>query len=207
MIALSEVRCKGRFRPVWARPMVSLRKSKGHGIVSGIILPPHFRPSPAPLTCEDIVLRWPGPFGSGFLSPQPPGAVGIGPVRRGVKSSTLGQRKLVLFAFWDTFTGHHSGRSRNEQTRNSEIMLPVRSGEQGSGFAATRAPLITAVLSATTSLLRPASGPACRGCRPGHTPRRHRRPRARYFPAARSSFPNCRSSRRPSTDCAPRCSR
>jgi len=25
-------------------------------------------------------VRWPGPFGSGFLSPQPPGVVRIGPV-------------------------------------------------------------------------------------------------------------------------------
>ena len=54
-----------------------------HGIVSGILLLPHFRQAPAPLGCEKIILRWPGPFGSGFLSPQPPGAVGIGPVRRG----------------------------------------------------------------------------------------------------------------------------
>src|SRR5712675_525034 len=54
-----------------------------HGNVSGIILLPHFRPSPAPVGCEKTILRWPGPFGSGFLSPQPPGAVGIGPVRRG----------------------------------------------------------------------------------------------------------------------------
>jgi hypothetical protein len=54
-----------------------------HGIVSGILLLPHFRQPPAPLACEKIILRWPGPFGSGFLSPQPPGAVGIGPVRRG----------------------------------------------------------------------------------------------------------------------------
>src|SRR5260370_2123620 len=62
-------------------------------------MPPHFCPAPALLDCEKSILRWPGPFGSGFLSPQPPGAVGIGPVRRGVKSSTLGQRKLVLFVF------------------------------------------------------------------------------------------------------------
>src|SRR6185369_9518631 len=54
-----------------------------HGIVSGILLLPHFRQPPAPLSCDKVILRWPGPFGSGFLSPQPPGAVGIGPVRRG----------------------------------------------------------------------------------------------------------------------------
>ena len=206
MIALSEVRCKGRFRRVWARLMVSLRKTKGHGIVSGIILPPHFRPSPAPLTCEDIVLRWPGPFGSGFLSPQPPGAVGIGPVRRGVKSSTLGQRKLVLFAFGTLSPASFRAllKRANPEFRNY-IAGQIRRARFR--VRAHARPVITAVLSATTSLPRPASGPACRGCRPGHTPRRHRRPRARYFPAARSSFPSCRSSRRPSTDCAPRCSR
>jgi hypothetical protein len=139
MIALSEVRCKGRFRRVWARLMVSLRKTKGHGIVSGIILPPHFRPSPAPLTCEDIVLRWPGPFGSGFLSPQPPGAVGIGPVRRGVKSSTLGQRKLVLFAFGTLSPASFRAllKRANPEFRNY-IAGQIR-GEQASGFAPTRA--------------------------------------------------------------------
>jgi len=52
-----------------------------HGIVSGIIIPPYFRQATAPLNCDNIVLRWPGPFGSGFLSPQPPGVVRIGPVR------------------------------------------------------------------------------------------------------------------------------
>jgi hypothetical protein len=41
-------------------------------------MPPHFRPSPAPVSCDKDALRWPGPFGSGFLSPQPPGIVGIG---------------------------------------------------------------------------------------------------------------------------------
>ena len=52
-----------------------------HGIVSGIIIPPNFRQSSAHLDCEKRLLRWPGPFGPGFLSPQPPGVVGIGPVR------------------------------------------------------------------------------------------------------------------------------
>src|SRR6201989_1741461 len=51
-----------------------------HGIVSGIIIRPNFRQSTALLDCEKKLLRWPGPFGSGFLSPQPPGVVRIGPV-------------------------------------------------------------------------------------------------------------------------------
>jgi len=42
-------------------------------------MPPHFRPARAVLDGHKKILRWPGPFGSGFLSPQPPGIVGIGP--------------------------------------------------------------------------------------------------------------------------------
>ncbi len=41
---------------------------------------PYFRPVTALLDCEKESLRWPGPFGPGFLSPQPPGVGGIGPV-------------------------------------------------------------------------------------------------------------------------------
>src|SRR5438132_311875 len=72
----AQIRREPRRRPDFAETSI-------HGIVSGILLLPHFRQPPAPLGCEKIILRWPGPFGSGFLSPQPPGAVGIGPVRRG----------------------------------------------------------------------------------------------------------------------------
>src|SRR5216683_6896249 len=103
MIALTAGRCKRAFAntPAGATdcPASGDLETSGHGIVSGIILLPHFRPSTAPLPCEERILRWPGPFGSGFLSPQPPGAVGIGPVRRGVNPQTLGQRELVLFLF------------------------------------------------------------------------------------------------------------
>ena len=56
------------------------QKGPRHAIVSAIIMPPHFRPSPAVRECEKNSVRWPGPFGSGFLSPQPPGVVRIGPV-------------------------------------------------------------------------------------------------------------------------------
>jgi hypothetical protein len=69
-----------------------------HGIVSGIIILPNFRLSAAVLDCEKEILRWPGPFGSGFLSPQPPGVVRIGPVRK-KHTPILGQRELVLFLF------------------------------------------------------------------------------------------------------------
>src|ERR1019366_9266257 len=50
------------------------------------------------LGCENQILRWPGPFGSGFLSPQPPGVVGIGPVRRIVYPHT-GPTRVGPFSF------------------------------------------------------------------------------------------------------------
>src|SRR5258706_12304930 len=63
----------------WSR---STRKKAVTGSLAKIIIPPNFRPATAQLDCDKRILRWPGPFGSGFLSPQPPGAVRIGPVRR-----------------------------------------------------------------------------------------------------------------------------
>ena len=74
------------------------QKTQRHAIVSAIIMPPHFRPPPAAPECDKIPVRWPGPFGSGFLSPQPPGIVRIGPVPQ-LRLSILGQRKLVLFRY------------------------------------------------------------------------------------------------------------
>jgi hypothetical protein len=74
------------------------KEIRRHGIVSRIIIPPNFRLSVALLGCEKGTLRWPGPFGTGFLSPQPPGVVRIGPVRKKY-TPTLGRRKLVLFLF------------------------------------------------------------------------------------------------------------
>ena len=69
-----------------------------HGIVSGIIIPPHFRQAPALLSCDKYMVRWPGPFGSGFLSPQPPGIVGIGPIAQ--VNPHLGPTKVGPFCFW-----------------------------------------------------------------------------------------------------------
>jgi len=40
----------------------------------------------------NIALRWPGSFGFGFLSPQPPGIVGTGP-----SAAKKGQLTLALF--------------------------------------------------------------------------------------------------------------
>ena len=69
-----------------------------HRIVSGIIIPPNFRPPTALLNCDKRGLRWPGPLETGFLSPQPPGDVGIGPIAEKF-IPILGQRELVLFLF------------------------------------------------------------------------------------------------------------
>src|SRR6202051_3036040 len=69
-----------------------------HRIVSGIIIPPNFRPPTALLNCDKTSLRWPGPLETGFLSPQPPGDVGIGPIAEKF-IPILGQRELVLFLF------------------------------------------------------------------------------------------------------------
>ena len=66
-----------------SQPLIK-REIYRHGIVSGIIIPPNFRLSTALLDCDKGILRWPGPFGTGFLSPQPPGVVRIGPVARSI---------------------------------------------------------------------------------------------------------------------------
>src|SRR6202041_1038240 len=61
-------------------------------------MPPHFRPPTALLNCDKNHLRWPGPFDTGFLSPQPPGVVGAGPVVEELIRD-WDQRELVLFFF------------------------------------------------------------------------------------------------------------
>src|ERR1700712_1103608 len=91
-----------------------------HGIVSGIIITPDFRQATARLACEKKLLRWPGPFGSGFLSPQPPGVVGIGPVRRGVNLLYLGPTKVGPFSFQGSC---HSGARVFARARKSSNAL------------------------------------------------------------------------------------
>src|ERR1700682_1820649 len=117
---LQEALCKYRRR----RSRLSA-ETWGHGIVSGIIFLPHFRPSTAPLPCEKKILRWPGPFGSGFLSPQPPGAVGIGPVRRGANPHT-GPTRVGPFLFGGCLIACASD-------------APVKDGDRHSGACAARA--------------------------------------------------------------------
>ena len=170
-----------------SQPLIK-REIYRHGIVSGIIILPNFRLSTALLDCDKGILRWPGPFGTGFLSPQPPGVVRIGPVRK-KHTPILGQRELVLFLFGLSCWARVSVWPCEPQTGLAKQKVPVRS------------------ISEATYTPRPASGRACRDCRPGYRPQRHRFPRGRYLPAAPSSSRSCRSSLRPSTGYAPHCSR
>src|SRR6266404_2517715 len=78
---------------------VDAEKKAVTGSLAEIIIPPNFRPATALLDCEKRILRWPGPFGSGFLSPQPPGVVRIGPVRRNYPHT--GPTRVGPFSFWD----------------------------------------------------------------------------------------------------------
>jgi hypothetical protein len=194
MIAPTEHGCKrvvaGAFELACDGGSQSLirREIYRHGIVSRIIILPNFRLSTALLDCEKGILRWPGPFGTGFLSPQPPGVVRIGPVRK-KHTPILGQRELVLFLFGLSCWARSSVWPCEPQTGLAKQKVPVRS------------------VSAATYRPRPASGRACRDCRLGYRPQPHRLPRGRYFPAARSNSRNCRSSRRPSAGYAPHCSR
>jgi len=118
MIALTAGRRKGIVNTrETARNRLTAIETSIHGIVSGILLLPNFRQPPAPLGCDNVILRWPGPFGSGFLSPQPPGAVGIGPIRRRELIPILGQRELVHFRLWTTTTTSAAVRNRAKRDR------------------------------------------------------------------------------------------
>ena len=161
------------------------------GSLVRIIMPPLFRPSPAPLPCDKSSLRWPGPFGSGFLSPQPPGIVGIGPIA----GSLTGPTRVGPFLFC---------RRRFACAIRAVARPAVASDARSSGFSDSG---FSDDVSAAWCRPRPASGLACRGCRPGHRRPRRRRPCGRSRPSARSSFSSRHSSRRPSTGCEPRCSR
>src|SRR5690242_6555557 len=59
---------------------------------------PHFRPAHAPVTGHKTNVRWPGPFSSGFLSPQPPGAVGIGPIHKPLRRRANESWSFLLFS-------------------------------------------------------------------------------------------------------------
>ena len=104
MIALTDLRRKGALTGSAGTDGSSGSAGSGRlgiavvtGSLAGIIIPPHFRQPTAALNCEKESLRWPGPFDTGFLSPQPPGVARIGSIA--VDCSLLGQRELVLFFF------------------------------------------------------------------------------------------------------------
>jgi hypothetical protein len=156
-----------------------------HGIVSGIIILPNFRPSTALVGCDKQILRWPGPFGSGFLSPQPPGAVGIGPVRRDSLSQYWANESWSFFflgIFQTVIPGRASARTRNLISNNFWIPGPRQACHRAARCAdpLDARPGTTAVakkFSAATYTPPQASGPVCRDCRPGDRPPRHRRRR------------------------------
>jgi hypothetical protein len=186
-----------------------------HGIVSGIIIPPHFRPSTALLGCEKDTLRWPGPFDSGFLSPQPPGVVGIGPIRR-IIYPDIGPTRVGPFLFLETLFSFWTMNRRAFRVPPVDALSQRRSRPALSYllfehdlFRKTGAHFFRTELQSSEARCKPrrASARACRGCRPGYRPPRHRCPRGKYFPAALSSCWHCRSSRRPSARCGPHCSR
>ena len=120
MIALTAGGCKGcKYKGNPPDEPVS-REISIHGIVSGILLLPHFRQPPAKLGCDKRILRWPGPFGSGFLSPQPPGAVGIGPVRRGSYSRYWANESWSFFVCGGCKAMRDPGFANNGATRIPE---------------------------------------------------------------------------------------
>ena len=140
-------------------------------------------------------------------APSPPGPSGSGLFAEGVQSRYWANESWSIFVCGAGFVcgPGFADRSGSSATRRNQPRANARRNDihsenfrqknSGKRFSAAR------------SLPRRASRPAFRGCRPGHRPPRHRRPRGRYSPAEWSSFPRRRSSRRPSRDCARRCSR
>ena len=208
MIAPSDRRCK---RPLTKQPELrrgnsQLLTQREHaltvtGTLAEIIIPPYFRPATALLDCEKKILRWPGPFGPGFLSPQPPGVVGIGPVRRVVYPHT-GPTKVGPFLFLlgcHSCSGRALARTRNFVSTTSGFRVqPTLVKTRVLRCAIAHQGMATVVeFSEATYTPRPASDRGFRDCRPGDRPPRHRCPRGKCFPAERSSCRDCRPSRRP----------
>ena len=169
-------------------------------------MPPHFRQPLALQGCDKKSLRWPGPFGFGFLSPQPPGIVGIGPIAgKSMFSRANVSWSFLFFGPLSAWTpdrssalrrgsragAHPASAMRDTQARHTVEARNLRSAQR---FAIAE----RCEISAATCRPPPASGQACRGCRPEDRRPRHRRPRAPRSRAAPSSFRSCRSSRRPS---------
>ena len=94
--------------------------------LAGIIMPPHFRQPTALLNCEEETLRWPGPFDTGFLSPQPPGVAGIGSIAEQI-IPILGQRELVLFLFQATVQPASTRGRPNASPKSPRLSRPSKS--------------------------------------------------------------------------------
>src|SRR5712671_4279874 len=117
---------RGGGAPKFARDGPSMiparQKMQRHEIVREIIIRPNFRPATALLNCDKESLRWPGPFSPGFLSPQPPGVVGIGPIRRNSLSPSWANASWSFFFFGG---GRHSGqgaRWREPATSSNKLL-------------------------------------------------------------------------------------
>ena len=104
------------------------QKMQRHEIVREIIIRPNFRPATAVLNCDKESLRWPGPFSPGFLSPQPPGVVGIGPVRRNSLSPSWANASWSFFFLgWPSFPDAQIGASEMSEPESkprSGVWIP-----------------------------------------------------------------------------------
>src|ERR1700761_2554326 len=146
MIALTDAIRKGSLGAYFRAERGESSDSSRHGIVSGITIQPLFRQPPAALDCEISALRWPGSFGFGFLSPQPPGIVGTGP-----SAANKGQRELALL-----FCALLNRDTKLRRSATGAIRLASDDVSLG--------------VSAATCRPRPAWDRACRDCRPEPRP-------------------------------------
>lgn len=201
MIAPTGRRCKSPSDSDAQIPARIASAEKRHGIVSGIIIRPHFRQATALLACHNVILRWPGPFVPDSSAPSPPG-------RRDRACSQDSLSPYWANESWSFFLFGvcHAGRLPHEARAQHWPRTAITiMGIDFRACAKSARPRMCDRTSAVTvakfsaAWCRPplASGRACRDCRPGRTPPLHRRLLGKYFPAARSSFQMSRSSHRP----------
>src|SRR5882762_8047890 len=122
---------RGGGAPKFARDGLSVtparQKMQRHEIVREIIIRPNFRPATALLNCDKESLRWPGPFSSGFLSPQPPGQSGSA-LFAGIVYPHPGPTRVGPFSF---------GKDRHSPTRQlarlahpKDVRLQIGEGQK-----------------------------------------------------------------------------
>jgi hypothetical protein len=132
------------------------------GTLAEFIIPPYFRQATAVLRCEKTILRWPGPFGSGFLSPQPPGAVGIGPVPQRSLSPYWANESWSFFFFG---VGRHSGArqrvraKRGPMTGSARTRKSTNLSDRDSGFALARPGMTKSEIQCSVVKAAPSIGP------------------------------------------------